>query len=81
MSDLLARLEEDVKAAMRARDQVRRDTLRMSREREAGTGLYGTRGQDVRDPAHGAIPVPTPNEVKADGPAHGLAQTPGGARA
>lgn len=29
MSELLARLEQDVKAAMRARDEVKRDTLRM----------------------------------------------------
>lgn len=29
MSELLARLEQDVKAAMRARDGVKRDTLRM----------------------------------------------------
>ena len=29
MSELLARLEQEVKAAMRARDEVKRDTLRM----------------------------------------------------
>lgn len=51
---------------------LRRDELRESREREAEVGLYGSKGQDVRDPDHGTIPVPTPNEVKADGPAHGV---------
>ena len=50
----------------------RRDELRRSREREAATGLYGSKGQDVRDPTHGVIPVPTPNEVKDVGPEHGI---------
>lgn len=50
----------------------RRDALRESRERETVTGRYGTSGQDVRDPGHGTIPVPTPNEVKEVGPTHGV---------
>ena len=50
----------------------RRDELRESREREAGPGRYGSIGQDVRNPDHGTIPVPTPNEVEDVGPAHGV---------
>lgn len=53
----------------------RRDELRQSREHEAATGLYGSKGQDVRNPNHGAISAPTPNEVKRDGPAHGVTDT------
>ena len=48
-----------------------RHTLRSSRERELTTGADGSQGQDVRDPNHGVIPVPTPREVKEVGPAHG----------
>lgn len=54
----------------------RRDELRESREREAGIGRYGSKGQDVRDPDHGAITAPTPNEVKEDAPAHGVDAAP-----
>ena len=50
----------------------RRDELRESREREASLGRYGSDGQDVRNPDHGAIPAPTPNEVEDVGPAHGV---------
>lgn len=50
----------------------RRDGLRESRVREAAIGPTGSIGQNVRDPDHGTIPVPTPNEVKEDGPLHGL---------
>lgn len=50
----------------------RRDELRDSREREAGIGRYGSNGQDVRDPNHGTIPTPTPNEVEEVGLAHGV---------
>jgi hypothetical protein len=57
----------------------RRDELRASREREAAVGLYGSKGQDVRDPGHGTIPVPTPNEVKDTGPEHGVGRM-GGAK-
>jgi hypothetical protein len=49
----------------------RRDALREAREREAGIGPYGSKGQDVHDPDHGAIAAPTPNEVEAVGAAHG----------
>ena len=56
---------------------LRRDELRQSREREAGPGRYGSIGQDVRNPAHGTIPVPTPNEVEDVGPAHGVDQDGG----
>lgn len=59
----------------------RRDELRESREREARIGPYGSKGQDVRDPAHGVIPVPTPNEVEAVGPAHGAGNAEAPARA
>lgn len=53
-----------------------RDTLRESREREAGIGPYGSKGQHVRDPDHGAIAAPTPNEVEEVGPAHGVEDPP-----
>lgn len=49
----------------------RRNELRDFREREAGIGPYGTKGQDVRNPDHGAIAAPTPNEVEAVGAEHG----------
>jgi len=48
-----------------------RDTRRESRDRELRTGADGSKGQDVRDPDHGAIPTPTPRDVKEEGPAHG----------
>ncbi|MEF0943710.1 hypothetical protein [Rhizobium sp. BR 362] len=48
-----------------------RDTRRKSRDRELALGADGSRGQDVRDPDHGAITTPTPREVKEEGPAHG----------
>lgn len=49
----------------------RRNELRDAREREAGTGPYGSKGQDVHDPDHGAIAAPTPNEVEEVGSEHG----------
>lgn len=52
-----------------------RHTLRQSRERELPVAADGSRGQDVRDPNHGVIPVPTPREVKEEGPAHGAVRT------
>lgn len=55
----------------------RRDELRESREREARPGRYGSIGQDVHNPDHGTIPVPTPNEVEDVGPAHGVADDVG----
>lgn len=54
----------------------RRETLRNSRKREAEIGPQGSKGQDVRNPDHGVVPVPTPSEVKAVGPAHGVDGTP-----
>lgn len=53
-----------------------RENLRKSRKREAAIGPYGSKGQDVRDPDHGVIPVPTPNEVEKVGPAHGIEESP-----
>lgn len=53
-----------------------RDRLRESRRHEAEIGPYGSKGQDVRDPHHGVIPVPTPNEVEVVGPAHGVEERP-----
>lgn len=50
----------------------RRDELRESRVREAGIGRYGSSGQNVRNPDHGTIPTPTPNEVEDVGPTHGV---------
>ena len=52
-----------------------RNTRRESRERELATGADGSKGQDVRDPSHGVIPVPTPREVKEEGAAHGAPET------
>ncbi|MGV3549077.1 hypothetical protein [Rhizobium sp.] len=49
----------------------RRADMRNSGARESGIGNYGSVGQDVHDPDHGAIPAPTPLEVEAVGPAHG----------
>lgn len=49
-----------------------RNTLAESRQRELTRGADGSMGQDVRDPDHGVIPVPTPREVKEEGPAHGV---------
>lgn len=54
-----------------------RHTLRQSRERELPAAVDGSRGQDVRDPDHGVIPVPTPREVKEEGPAHGAVRQTG----
>lgn len=51
-----------------------RHTLSRSRERELPVAADGTQGQDVHDPDHGVIPVPTPREVKEEGPAHGAAR-------
>ncbi|MCL6708318.1 hypothetical protein M8R20_15060 [Pseudomonas sp. R2.Fl] len=42
------------------------------RRRERRVGPDGAMGQDVNDPDHGAIPVPTPRAVKDKGPAHGV---------
>lgn len=50
----------------------RRNTLRESRERERPAATDGSKGQDVHDPNHGVIPVPTPREVEEAGPAHGV---------
>ena len=58
----------DVIAAARRR----LDALREDRHREAATGPSGSVGQDVRDPAHGSIAAPTPNEVEEDGRSHGV---------
>ncbi|WFU11273.1 hypothetical protein QA646_23010 (plasmid) [Rhizobium sp. CB3090] len=48
-----------------------RKARRESRDRERAMGADGSKGQDVRDPDHGAITTPTPREVKEEGPAHG----------
>lgn len=50
---------------------------RQSNDRELPTGADGSKGQDLGDPHHGAIPAPTPREVKRDGPAHGVVPLPG----
>ncbi|MBP1861194.1 hypothetical protein [Rhizobium herbae] len=49
-----------------------RQTRRSSRDRELSPAADGSKGQDVRDPNHGAITAPTPREVKEEGPAHGV---------
>lgn len=59
----------------------RRAELRANREREESVGLYGTTGQDVHNPEHGVIPVPTPNEVEDVGPEHGVDEQDGPAMA
>ncbi len=48
-----------------------RDSRRSDRARELPEAADGSKGQDVRDPDHGAITAPTPREVKEEGPAHG----------
>jgi hypothetical protein len=68
----LADFSEDELGDLIAKASSRRDELREAREREAGIGPYGSKGQDVRNPQHGAISAPTPNEVEAVGPEHGL---------
>ena len=68
----LSNLSEDELSDLIDDASRRRDELRESREREAGAGRYGSVGQDVRDPKHGVIPVPTPNEVEDVGPQHGV---------
>jgi hypothetical protein len=65
-------LSEDELNDLISEASERRNALRESRERESRVGLYGSSGQDVHDPKHGVIPVPTPNEVKAVGPLHGV---------
>ncbi len=63
--------EEELTALIDEASRLR-DALRESRDRELATGADGSKGQDVRDPDHGAIPTPTPREVKEEGPAHGV---------
>jgi hypothetical protein len=67
----LSDLSEDELTALIDEATSIRLTLRNSRERELPTGADGSQGQDVRDPNHGVIPVPTPREVKEAGTAHG----------
>jgi len=45
---------------------------RESRERERPTDKDGSKGQDVKDPDHGAIPTPTPRDVKDAGRGNGV---------
>ena len=61
--------EEELTALIDEASRLR-DALRESRDRELPTGADGSKGQDVRDPDHGAIPTPTPREVKEEG--HGV---------
>lgn len=49
---------------------------RKNRDREAPVGADGSKGQDVTNPDHGVVPVPTPREVKEEGPAHGVPKHP-----
>jgi len=55
-----------------------RQTRRSSRDRELSSAADGSKGQDVRDPNHGAITAATPREVKEEGPAHGMSEKPQG---
>lgn len=68
----LFQMSEDELTKLISAASERRGVLRESRERETGAGLYGTPRQDVHDPKHGMIPVPTPNAVKDVGPEHGV---------
>ena len=68
----LSDLSEDELTDLIGEATRRRDTLRESRERESAAGPSGSLGQDVRDPNHGVIPVPTPNEVEEDAEEHGV---------
>lgn len=68
----LSDFSEDQLSDLIADATSRRTELRESRQRESVPGRYGSNGQDVRDPGHGVIPVPTPNEVEDVGPAHGV---------
>ncbi|MDL2406249.1 hypothetical protein PY650_11395 [Rhizobium calliandrae] len=56
-----------------------RDIRRESRDREPAIGADGSKGQDVRDPDHGAVPTPTPRDVKEEGPSHGAPDKSSGA--
>lgn len=49
----------------------RRQTLQDSRQQERPAAADGSKGQDVKDPDHGAITAPTPRSVKEEAPAHG----------
>lgn len=67
----LSELSEDELTDLIGKATRRRNELRESRAREAAVGPYGSKGQDVRNPDHGPISAPTPNEVSAVGPTHG----------
>lgn len=72
----LADLSEDELTDLIDEATRRREQLRAAGDREAKQGPYGSKGQDVRDPHHGAIAAPTPNEVEKVGPAHGIDDQP-----
>ncbi|MDK4742680.1 hypothetical protein PH547_27705 [Rhizobium sp. CNPSo 3464] len=67
----LSELSEEELTALIEEATTLRDIRRESRDRELATGADGSRGQDVKDPDHGAITTPTPRDVKEEGPAHG----------
>jgi hypothetical protein len=49
---------------------------RKNRDREAPIRPAGSKGQDVTNPDHGVVPVPTPRDVKEEGSAHGVPKHP-----
>lgn len=51
---------------------ILQNARRENRERERPTETDGSKGQDVNDPDHGAIPTPTPRDVKDAGRGHGV---------
>ncbi|AVA25622.1 hypothetical protein [Rhizobium sp. NXC24] len=67
----LSDLSEEELTALIEEATTLRDIRRQSRVRELATGADGSKGQDVKDPDHGAITTPTPRDVKEEGPAHG----------
>ncbi|MGY5810324.1 hypothetical protein ACXHXG_21825 [Rhizobium sp. LEGMi198b] len=67
----LSELSEEELTALIEEATTLRDIRRKTRDRELATGADGSRGQDVKDPDHGAITTPTPRDVKEEGPAHG----------
>lgn len=68
----LSEFSEDELTGLIADATARRDALCRNREREAATGRFGSKGQDVLDPDHGPISAPTPNAVKEVAPEHGV---------
>ncbi|TCU07007.1 hypothetical protein [Rhizobium sullae] len=69
--DLSEFSDEDL-ASLIEEARTLQDSRRASRNRAHAAGVGGSKGQDLKNLDHGAIPTPTPREVKDEGPAHGV---------